>query len=526
MSSSGQASNSHLYGGKDGNPTSVTAGGNLGTQTGYQNIVNIGRLILRLGKVTRLQDIPAAMVMVFNPVGNGNIWYAGFDTNVPAVGVGMPIPEGSSVNIACTDANQISFTPEKDGDPIYVIVLATGTVSPVVPSDPPPFTNTPPTLTPFNPAVNNATNIPVFQTISVKASAQLDATTINNTTVTATPTMTAVISLDSNDPTLIVVTPTANLNVSTTYSITYHTGIADLNGNVLASNFVLTFTTASTVGTPDTTPPTIVSSNPLPNTTSFNPSQAPTITFSEALTASSINANNITAFLTDNTQQILGLSFSLSNDLKTVIINNMNLVQSTNYQINVVGGPTGLMDLSGNHFTTLYPIAFSTAAPFGNIAYSVSGNTYDSLYLGGYNRTSIRLNSNRSLLVGLVPTNYTFVLKRVGAPSGTVSIVWERQGSFGSYFNFKVLGTLNPLTLSTFDQTITIDDSSNRNAFQNGDLISVVYSSGNSSNYIQVRTSNYDSFDGSNTCNLKTDSNDNDNVFTNSDMAGTITVNA
>jgi hypothetical protein len=526
VSSSGQASNAHLYGGKDGNPTSVTPAGNLGAQLGFTNVVNIGRLILRTGKVTRLQDIPASMVMVFNAAGNGNVWYAGFDTNVPQVGVGIPIPEGTSVNIMCTDANQVSFIPEVDGNAIYVLALASGAVVPTIPSDPPPFSNIPPTLAYFNPAVNNATNVAVFQVISVKGSAELDQTTVNNTTVTATPTMTALISVDATDPTLITVTPTTNLNVSTTYTITYHAGIADLNGNLLASNFVLTFTTAATVGTPDTTPPAVVSSNPVPFSSGFNPSLAPIITFSEAIKTSSVNTNNITAFLTDNTQQILGLSFSFSSDQKTLTINNMNLVQQTNYQINIVGGASGLTDLAGNHFASLFVIPFSTSAPPGNLIYNVSGNSYDTLQgSSGYIETCISINSTRSILVGKVPTNYTFILKRVGSPSGNITFIWERPDSSGEYHTIRTMLTLAASAVSTTaDQTIVINDSGNTRSLQYGDLISVVFSGGNSSNYILVKTSNFDAFDGSHTCNLKTDHNDDDTTFTSSDLAGTITV--
>jgi Big-like domain-containing protein len=522
--SAGQASNSYLYGGKDGNAASVTAGGNLGAQLNFTNVVNIGRLVLRTGRITRLQDIPVSLVMVFNPTGNGNVWYAGYDTNAPAVGVGMPIPAGTSVNLPCTDANQISFIPEVDGNQIYVLALASGSTVPSTPSNPPAFTNTPPTITPFNPAINNATNIPVFQPISVQASAPLDATTVNNTTVTATPTMTATISVDSSNPMLIVVQPTANLTVSTTYHITYGTGIADLNGNTLASPFTLNFTTAATVGTPDTTPPVLVATSPVAFSSGFNPSLLPTLVFSEAISLSSINANNITAFLTNNNQQIQGLVFTQSTDLKSIFINNMNLVQSQNYQINVIGGASGLMDLSGNHFATTFSIPFATSAPSGNNIYSVSGNSYDALQSNGYLETSIYLKSSRSLLVGKVPTNYTFILKRVGSPSGNITFVWERN-SFNGYSDFRILATIAASSISNSgDQIITISDTGNTHSFSSQDLISVRYQGGNSSNYILVKTSNYDAFDGSNTVSQKTDSNFDDTVFSSSDLAGTITV--
>jgi hypothetical protein len=524
---SGSAHNSYLYGGKDGNPAAVTQGGNLGAQLNYDKVVNIGRLVLRTGKVTRLPDIQASMIMVFNAAGNGNVWWAGYDTDVPQVGVGIPIPEGTSANLYCTDTNQISFIPEEDGNSIYVIAFASGTNTPITPSDPPPFSNTPPTLSPLSPATNAATNVAVFSPIVIQASEALDGTTVSPSTVSLSPTIIGTISQDSGNPNNIIIYPTQNMAVSKTYTITATTGIADLNGNTLASNYTQTFTTASTVGTPDTTPPTIVSSNPVPFATSFNPSNSPTITFSEAVYLPSVSATNVTAFITNNNQQINNLSFTESTDMKSLIINGMNMVQSTNYQINILGGASSLTDLSGNHFTTTYNIPFATSAPPGNIVYSVSGNSYDTLQSSsGYLETSTRINSSQSQLNGKVPINYTFVLKRVGSPSGNLVFVWERLGSgFNSdYSDFRTLKTISASSISTSDQIITVDDSANTHALQHHDLISIRYQSGNSSNYILAKISNYDAFDGSNTCNQKTDVNFNDSLFSSADLAGTITV--
>jgi hypothetical protein len=533
--SGGFAHNSHLYGGLDGNPVSVTPGGNMGAQLNYDKIVNIGRLVLRTGKVTRLPDVPAAMIMVFNAAGNGNVWWAGYDTDVPAVGVGIPIPAGTSVNLYCTDTNQISFIPEHDGDQIYVIAFASGTSVPLTPSNPPPFSTTPPTLSPSIPATNNATGVNVFTTITIIASAALDPTTINSTGISISPSVPVNITYDSNNPNNILIIPTSNFAVSTTYTITVATttgGVADLNGNHLASTYTQSFTTASTVGTPDTTPPTIVSSNPLNGGTSYNPSNAPTITFSEPILLSSVNANNVTAFITNNNQQIPNLSFSLTTDQKTLIINNMSLVQSTNYQINILGGGAvpGLTDLVGNHIASSTFITFATSSPPGTILYSVSGNSYDILQSSsGYTETSILINSPLSQLLNRTPINFTFVMKRVGSPSGNIVFVWERLTNYGFgitiYSDYKTLGTIGASSLPTSDKIVTIDISSNTASFIQGDRISVRYNTGgNPSNYVLVKISNYDAFDGGNTCNMKTDYNGNNTTYTSSDLAGTVTV--
>jgi hypothetical protein len=185
------------------------------------------------------------------------------------------------------------------------------------------------------------------------------------------------------------------------------------------------------------------------------------------------------------------------------------------------------MDLSGNHFATTYSIPFATSAPAGDVIYSVSGNSYDTLQAtSGFIESCIYMNSSRSQMVGTVPIGYTFIVRRVGSPSGNVVFVWERESGGGFYNDFRTLLTISASSISsTSDQTITIIDTSNTHSIQYKDLISVRYDSGgNSSNYILVKVSNYDAFDGANTCSLKTDSNDFDNTFTSADLAGTVTV--
>lgn len=465
------------------------------------------------------------MMFVYSPSTNGTIWYAGITDQAPQAGVGSPILPGTVEEIECTDANQFSFIPEVDGNPIYVIVFASNSSAIVVPSNPPAFTNTPPTISFIQPNVNNATNVAVFAPIIVQASAPLNAGTVNNTTVTATPTMTATIAVDSSNPQNIIVTPTANLNTSTTYQITYNTGITDQNGNALASNVVFTFTTASTVGTPDTTPPTVVSANPGSFSTNVNPSITPSIVFSEAILFSSINQGNVTAFIVNNDQQIPGLSFSQSTDLKTLYITGMNLQPSLSYQINILGGTgIGPTDLSGNALASSYVIDFTTSAASSTIVYNVTGNSYDTLQgTNGYINTGELLNSNRSYLVGQIPIAYTFILKRMGTPTGTIHFYWYRIGFDGNYNIFRTLGSFSASSLSTSDQVITLNDSGNTNTLQYQDYISVYYPGGNSSNAVLVRVSNYDAYDGSNTCSAKVDyTNGQIGIYTTADLAGTI----
>lgn len=522
--SGGVATNAYLFGGTDGTPVNVGPAGNAGSQLYYTIVGNIGRVLLRTSHATRLNDIPCSMLMVFNPATNGNVWYAGYDTMAPQVGVGIPLLPGTSSNLPCTDANFYSFIPETDGNCIYVLALMSGSTDVITPGNPDPLDVTPPTIVSTNPLAS-ATGVSLTSPIIATASEALDPGTVNNTTVTASPTMAATISLDSANPNIIIILPNSPyLTASQAYTITYN-NFADLSGNIQTTPFHLTFTTASS-STPDTTPPTIVSVNPLNGSTGFNSSLIPTITFSEPMDPNSFTISNITAFLTANNQQIEYPILSMTTDQQTLQIQNLNLVPSTNYQINIVGGITGPTDLAGNHLVSSSFFTFSTAAPPGNLIYSVTGNNYDSMNASnGYIDEGIFMNSSRSKLVGTVPFFWTFIVKRVGSPTGTVFFKWQRTNDGINYFDFRVLGSIAASSILTTDDLISINDSTNASQIQRDDYIGIFYNGGDSSNYILIRNSNNDVFDGSNTCVGKTDYRNNSNVYTTVDLAGSITVN-
>jgi hypothetical protein len=202
------------------------------------------------------------------------------------------------------------------------------------------------------------------------------------------------------------------------------------------------------------------------------------------------------------------------------------LAPSTNYQINIIGGITGATDLSGNHIASSSFFTFSTAAPPGNQIYSVTGNNYDNMNgSNGYVDEGIYVASSRSKLVGKVPFLWSFIVRRVGSPTGTVFFKWQRSSTGDDYHDFRVLGSIAASSILTTDDLITINDSTNSSVIQKYDYIGIFYNGGNSSNYIQIKNSNNDVFDGSNTCAGKTDYRDNANVYNTVDLAGSITVN-
>ncbi len=96
--------------------------------------------------------------------------------------------------------------------------------------------------------------------------------------------------------------------------------------------------------------PTVASTTPLDGATGVTVGVAPTVTFSEAMLASSISAANVK--LLDDTgtpvAQGAGSPALSGNGLTATITPAANLTQGKTYKIQIVGGGTGVLDLS-NH---------------------------------------------------------------------------------------------------------------------------------------------------------------------------------
>ena len=117
-----------------------------------------------------------------------------------------------------------------------------------------------------------------------------------------------------------------------------------------AGNFgtdVLTVTYA------DLTPPNVQSTSPTSSATGISTSSTITVTFSEAMSAASINAS---AFLVN------GVSGSISvNGTTATFTPSSALANSTTYTVTVVGGANGVKDASGNALAANYTWTFTTA---------------------------------------------------------------------------------------------------------------------------------------------------------------------
>ncbi len=157
-----------------------------------------------------------------------------------------------------------------------------------------------PTVTLIDPA-NNATGVAISKVIVATFSEAMDQTTINAVTFILKQGTTSVAGTVTKTGTTGTFTPTASLEYSKVYTGTISTGAKDLAGNALAANFTFSFTTGVA---PDITLPVVNSTDPLNNATGVAQNKVVTLTFSEAMTASTINATTFT--LKQGTTAVVG----------------------------------------------------------------------------------------------------------------------------------------------------------------------------------------------------------------------------
>ena len=210
---------------------------------------------------------------------------------------------------------------------------------------------TKPTVTLTDP-LNNATGVLLNKVIVVTFSKSMDPPTINSLTYTLNQGSISIAGAVTYTGTTATFTPTSNLAYSQIYTGTVKTGAKDLAGNAIAANYTFSFTTTDA---PDITLPMVYSTDPLTNATGVVSNKVVVLTFSEAMTASTINGTTFT--LKQGTTAIPG-TVAYSGTTATFTPSNM-LAASTTYTATIT---TGAKDLAGNALAANTVWTFITGA--------------------------------------------------------------------------------------------------------------------------------------------------------------------
>ncbi|MBI2823285.1 MAG: DUF4082 domain-containing protein [Planctomycetia bacterium] len=225
----------------------------------------------------------------------------------------------------------------------------------------PPADTTPPTVTAMSPA-NGATNVPTNVAATVRFSEAINTTSLSSSTLQildGTTLVPATITYDANTNTATIapVSPLANSRTYTLSATGGIPGLKDTSGNNLAQTTSTTFTTAAV----DVTAPTVTSFNPTNNASSVATSATVTVTFSEAVDPTTVNATTVS--LLTNTNAVMAATVSYNPATSTATLTPTSpLANSASYTIVVQGGVAGVHDLAGNALAANATSAFQTVA--------------------------------------------------------------------------------------------------------------------------------------------------------------------
>ena len=221
-----------------------------------------------------------------------------------------------------------------------------------------------PTVTATSPT-NSATDVALSPTITVTFSEEMDAAEVTETTVYlvaggggAADVATTDVTLDATDriATLVMAGP---LTAETVYKIRVATGVTDLAGNHLASQY----TQANGFTVVETTAPTVDHTDPANGASAVAHNVTISVTFVEAMDPATINENSIYLLNSGGGAadvDTISVAMSAGNTIATLTMAG-DLTAETVYKINVT---TDVTDAHGNHLASQYTQAngFTTAA--------------------------------------------------------------------------------------------------------------------------------------------------------------------
>ncbi len=212
---------------------------------------------------------------------------------------------------------------------------------------------TPPTVTVTSPT-DTAIAVPVNRVVNIAFSEAMDPLTITTSTVTLKE------ALSGNNVLGIVVpavdsasfTPLSNLANNTKYVATVSTGVKDLAGNAMVSNYVFSFTTGSVL---DTTPPIVTVTSPTDTAIAVPVNTVANIAFSKAMDPLTLTNSTVSMKEALSGNNVLGTVVPAGSSASFTPLS--SLANNTKHVVTV---STGVKDLAGNAMVNNYVFSFTT----------------------------------------------------------------------------------------------------------------------------------------------------------------------
>ncbi|HUQ48067.1 MAG TPA: Ig-like domain-containing protein [Gemmatimonadaceae bacterium] len=203
-----------------------------------------------------------------------------------------------------------------------------------------------------------STDVAINTPLRINFSEPMKAATINSSTIFLSgPSGTVAGAVSYDNATLSAsFVPSAALQNSGTYTLVATMGVTDVAGNSLSSQFAAGFTTIAALPGPDTTPPRVISTLPAGGATNVSVLTPIRVTFSEPMTASSVDATTLTL-------SVVGIpiggtvSYDPASRTASFTPSAGLLAENRTYTVTVT---TGVRDTSGNPMASNFAYSFLT----------------------------------------------------------------------------------------------------------------------------------------------------------------------
>ena len=230
---------------------------------------------------------------------------------------------------------------------------------------------TPPNVNLTEPAAGGV-DVGIGAIVTVTFSEAMNAASINGTTFELRDAADSPVAASVNyssatyTATLAPINPLGLVTTYTARVLGGAGGVSDVAGNPLASDYSWTFTTSATSGG-DTTRPMVTAVLPPNNAPAVSTGTSLTVTFSEAMSAATINNTTFELRNSSGASVPAAVTYDGAAD-RAVLTPNSPLGFSTAYTATVKGGSGGVKDAAGNPLAFDYAWAFvsSASSPFGN----------------------------------------------------------------------------------------------------------------------------------------------------------------
>ena len=534
MAGSGSGVNAHIRG-RNLEKTKVNDGG-LHVQNAYPGYISFRLRTTSAEEGSQLPDLPCSLVVIRNAsdpaatVENEPIFICGVGANANGMD-SMFLRDDESEPFPIDNANKLLIHCEATQDVRVQVFLNSDIevdLSQYPNVDQPVLDLVAPTVLSSSPA-DTATGVVRDTDIEKFMSEAIAPASVTTATFTISPAPPApgtwIVFVDPTDPTKLVLNPDSTLAGTTLYTITLTTGIQDLSGNNLAAPHVTTFTTEAAAPPPDVGAPSIISRDPDISDTDVNIGISPTIIFDEDIDEATVNSSTVKLILV-STGSVEPNGVSLGDDKRTVTIDpTSSLAYATQYQIQVIGGASGVKDIAGNPMAATSTWQFTTAAQSYTLKYNVSYNgdiklsshTHD---FGAHSNWGGEIVANgSSQLNQITPRKVIVQLRKVGSPTGNIKC----QIRSDTTTVVKQIGTsLSAASVATSNTEYTFIESGNTTKLQPGYRLVINFDGGNDADYIVLRRNTSNAFDGVNSYDIIEDRFGEDTHNTGYDMGGKI----